>query len=295
MPDTIVQPAPAKVNLALHVTGRRAGGYHLLDTLAVFTELGDVVTVASSDRDSFLIEGRFGDALAADGENLVLRAREMLRGLASARSGPVAIRLRKDLPVASGIGGGSSDAAATLKALRTLWNLDISDAALAEAALHLGADLPMCLAATPLLARGIGEKLTPVDGFPRLDLVLVNPGVSVSTPEIFRALHSRGNPALPALPRHLSGETLTGWLDRARNDLETPARKIAPVISEALDALAENGARISRMSGSGATCFGIHDDAAAAARAAEAIAARHPGWFVAATTTTRELEADAVA
>ena len=279
----LAELAPAKINLALHVTGRRADGYHLLDSLVVFAELGDRITVTASNEDGFHVDGPFASNVPVDGDNLVLRARDALRAAYPAYTTlPVSIALEKYLPVASGIGGGSSDAAATLRALKRLWRIPTDAAALADLALPLGADLPMCLAGRPLFARGIGEKLEKVAHFPALHLVLVNPGIAVETPKVFRALASRDNPALAPLD---SADTVLDWLAATRNDLEPAAMSIEPSIAEVLAALRRTGAAFARMSGSGATCFGIFDSASAASRAAIAISGEHPGWFSAATTT----------
>jgi len=278
--------APAKVNLALHVTGRRDDGYHLLDSLVVFTAFGDRVHAAASGTDRFSITGPYAAGIPDGGDNLVLRARDLLRRLAADQPcGPVDIRLEKNLPVASGVGGGSSDAAATMLALLRLWNLPRAAGRLADETLALGADLPMCLAARPLVARGIGEVLTPVPALPVLPLVLANPGVAVSTPAVFRALGRRDNPPLPVLPPIDGPEAMAAWLDVTRNDLEAPARATAPAIGDVLDALRQTGAAVARMSGSGATCYGLFADMPSARAGANAIAARRPDWFVVATRT----------
>lgn len=292
MAEPTVEHAPAKVNLALHVTGRRADGYHLLETLAVFTAAGDRIAAAPAQADAFSTTGPFAASLDADaGDNLVLRARDLMRGLA-AGAPPVALTLEKHLPVASGIGGGSSDAAATLRALARLWRLSIPRETLAQAAAALGADLPMCLAARTLVARGAGEEIEPVCGLPPLAMVLANPGVAVATPAVFAALQDRANPPLPPRPARQSFAALVEWLAAARNDLEAPALSLAPPIADALAALRANGAALARMSGSGATCFGLFSSAAAAARAAAAIAAHRPSWYVKATRTIEDRQAD---
>ncbi|GLS81730.1 4-diphosphocytidyl-2-C-methyl-D-erythritol kinase [Paracoccus marinus] len=261
------EPAPAKINLALHVTGRRPDGYHLLDSLVVFTELGDRVTVAPGPP-SLRITGPFADDLPVTGDNLCLRA-------ARSVGADAAITLYKALPVASGIGGGSADAAAVLRALGRR-------PAAPEA---LGADVPVCLASVPARMRGLGEIVDPLPGVPALHLVLVNPRVPVSTPEVFRALRRRDNPGLPDLPAGGDAALLVEWLKATRNDLQPPAIGLAPVIADALAALVDAGAALARMSGSGATCFGIFPDAAAALRAAQSIAAVRPGWWIADTRT----------
>jgi len=271
------------------VTGRRADGYHLLDSLAVFTRFGDRLEIEPAERDAFSVSGRYAAGVPLDEGNLVVRAREALRREAGTRQAPpVAIRLEKNLPVASGVGGGSSDAAAALNGLSRLWELGMDDAELARIGLTLGADLPMCLKAKPLIARGIGDDVSLMPGFPALALVLVNPGVAVSTPEVFKALTRRDSEALPPLPRTLDFHGVRNWLAATRNDLEEPARAVQPAIGEALRALEKADAGFVRMSGSGATCFGLFETGNVAKRAAVDIRARHPDWFVAAT---RSMEA----
>lgn len=276
--------AAAKINLALHVTGRRPDGYHLLESLAVFTAHGDRLSVSPAAEDSFSVEGPFAADVPLDGSNLVIAAREKLRALHPDRAHPVSILLEKNLPVASGIGGGSSDAAAALRLLCRQWGIAV-DARISEIALTIGADVPMCLAGRPLVARGIGEALEPVASLPALNLVLVNPGMAVATRDVFARLERRDHAPLPPLPQSLGLESLLDWLRITRNDLEAPAIAAAPAIRGALDMLESEGAAFSRMSGSGATCFGIFTDQGAAERAATAIGGKEPGWFVAATST----------
>lgn len=283
--------APAKINLALHVVGRRADGYHLLDSLAVFTRFGDRIEVAPAETDQLTVTGRYASATPADGANLALKARDALRAhLGAGEAQPASILLEKNLPVASGVGGGSSDAAAVLRGLVDLWEAKIGEADLARIGASLGADLPMCLAGRPLIARGIGDELTMLPDFPALGLVLVNPGVAVSTAEAFAALANRENAPLPPLPARIDFHTLRGWLEATRNDLEEPARKLRPEIGAALAALDHADAGFSRMSGSGATCFGLFETGNVAKRAAVAIRARHPEWFVAATRSLASQE-----
>ncbi|MBX3583745.1 MAG: 4-(cytidine 5'-diphospho)-2-C-methyl-D-erythritol kinase [Rhizobiaceae bacterium] len=280
-----VEFAPAKINLALHVTGRRTDGYHLLDSLAVFTRFGDRIEIEEADEDSFFISGPFADGMPADEANLVIKARDALRAALPHASARVAIKLQKNLPVASGIGGGSSDAAAALRGLAKLWEIDAGNERLAAIGAELGADLPMCIEARPLTARGIGEILSPVAGFPSLGLVLVNPGVAVSTPAVFSALKKRENAPLPPLPSRIDFHSLRTWLEQTRNDLEDAALSIEPSIGMAKRTLEKADAGFVRMSGSGATCFGIFETGNVAKRAAAAIRKRHPDWFVAATRT----------
>lgn len=279
---TVRAHAPAKINLALHVTGRREDGYHLLESLVVFTKFGDEVEISASEADSFRVDGPFAHAVPAGGDNLVLRARDTLSALAKVPAQSAAIRLTKNLPIASGIGGGSSDAAAAMKALNRLWKSGLTLDQLAEIAAPLGADVPMCVLAKPLIARGIGERIEPI-ALPEIPLVLVNPGIPVPTPEVFKALPSATNPPLPALPDQRDLATFFAWLATTRNDLQTPAIARAPIIADALSALELQGAGFARMSGSGATCFGLFQRQADALRAAMAIRAAQPGWFVVAT------------
>jgi 4-diphosphocytidyl-2-C-methyl-D-erythritol kinase len=276
--------AYAKINLALHVTGRRADGYHTIESLAVFTRFGDRVEIELADSDGFSVSGRYASTVPIDDSNLVVKARDALREQAGLQHAPpVAIRLEKNLPVASGVGGGSSDAATVLRGLAEIWRLDLGDAELARVGLSLGADVPMCLAAKPLIARGVGDELSTVPGFPALGLVLVNPGTAVSTAEVFNALSGRDNEGLPPLPRSLDFHSIRNWLEITRNDLEPAARAIQPAIGKALSVLNKAGAGFARMSGSGATCFGLFETGNVAKRAAVDIRSRHPDWFVAAT------------
>ena len=290
MDEQTVVLAPAKLNLALHVTGRRADGYHLIDSLVGFTRFGDRVTISPSTEDRFEMTGPYAAGLPADDGNLVLRALKAMRAEFD-RTDPVSITLEKNLPVASGVGGGSSDAAAVMRGLAALWHLPTDRERLVRVGIGLGADVPMCLAARPLLARGIGDEITPVDGFPHLGIVLVNPGVGVSTAAVFTALASRDSAPLPPLPGHLDFHTLCNWLETTRNDLEVPARTLEPSINGSLSALKKAGAHFVRMSGSGATCFGLFESGNLAKRAASEIRKRKPGWFVAATRNTSQDDA----
>lgn len=282
--------APAKINLALHVTGQRADGYHLIESLVVFTHLGDQVSVELADRDGFALEGPEAGALSSEDAsgNLVVRARDNLRD-AARRSGikaaPVQIRLDKRLPVASGMGGGSADAAATLKTLCRIWGFEPEPEILSAIALSLGADVPMCLSGKPLIARGIGERLDPVElGF-GLDLVIVNPRIGVSTPAVFAKLQRRDNAPLPAPEGLANKNRFVDWLSQTRNDLEPAAMQLVPDIADCLSVLRNAGAQFARMSGSGASCFGLYPSTEAAQDAAEQLRAAKPGWFVEATRT----------
>jgi 4-diphosphocytidyl-2-C-methyl-D-erythritol kinase len=284
-----VEAAPAKINLALHVTGQREDGYHLLDMLVTFTEEGDVVRIRGAAEDSFSISGRFASELLQSdaSNNLVLKARDLLRGHVQ-KSGltpaPVAIHLEKNLPVASGIGGGSADAAAALRGLIRHWQLEIDDKTLNDMALILGADVPMCLASQPLIAKGIGEEITLLPQFPQLSLVLVNPLKGVSTPHIFRLLEDKQNAPLPA-PLEDQGQSWLSMMDALRNDLQPPAVKLLPEIGDMLSMLHSEGADVARMSGSGATCFGFFSDWEKAEAAAASLREQKPGWYVQETRT----------
>jgi 4-diphosphocytidyl-2-C-methyl-D-erythritol kinase len=273
--DPVTEAAPAKVNLCLHITGQRADGYHLLDSLVVFAGFGDRVTAAAKKGLSLQIDGPEGAGLSADGKNLVLRAARAM-GVADAMLG-----LWKALPVASGIGGGSADAAATLRALSRLTGRAMPAA---TEVLALGADVPVCLAGRPARMMGVGEVLAPIPVLPPIWLVLVNPRVAVSTPRVFAALGRKENPVLPTLPEHgwADAPDLAQWLIRhSRNDLEAPARKLLPILDEIqVGLLAQPGCLVARMSGSGATCFGLFA-AETQARDAEAVLqAARPGWWV---------------
>jgi 4-diphosphocytidyl-2-C-methyl-D-erythritol kinase len=275
-PTALTELAPAKVNLALHVTGRRADGYHLLDSLVAFPRIGDRLEAEAAAGLSLTIDGPFARGLGAGADNLVLRAARLLRG----ESGPgAALRLTKSLPVASGIGGGSADAAAALRLLARLWDRPLPSRA---AQAGLGADVPACTRGRAARMRGIGDDLTPL-ALPPFWLLLVNPGVPVATPAVFAALACRDNPPLPEPPGFADAEALAGWLGAQRNDLEAPAAALVPEIRAVLAAIAaQPGCRLARMSGSGATCFGLFVDAAPALAAAEALRAAHAGWWVAA-------------
>ncbi|RBI85733.1 4-(cytidine 5'-diphospho)-2-C-methyl-D-erythritol kinase [Rhodosalinus halophilus] len=260
--------APAKVNLTLHVTGRRPDGYHLLDSLVVFADAADVVRVRPADAPALRVTGPMAAGVPTDSSNLVLRAAALMGVTAE-------IELEKHLPPAGGIGGGSSDAAATLRALSRMTGRPLPREVLA-----LGADVPVCMEPRPMRMRGIGETLSPVDGLPALDAVLVNPGIAVPTPQVFARLDRRANAPMPErFPTFPDAAAFADWLAGQRNDLERPAQTIAPEVGAALAALAQaDGCRLARMSGSGATCFGLFPDSTSAARAARALA--RPGWWV---------------
>ncbi len=281
----IVETARAKINLALHVTGQRDDGYHLIESLAVFADTGDRLTFRPASEACFTLSGPFAGNLSAD--NLALRARDALQQAARSSghaTPPVAIHLEKNLPVAAGLGGGSADAAACLRGLSRLWDLPRPLPDLDGIALKLGADVPMCMVSRPLVASGIGEKITRLNAFPPLALVLVNPGIAVSTPEVFGRLANKQNPSMRA-PRVGTAAALAEALGSLRNDLQAPAESIAPLIADVRKAISATGALLTRMSGSGASCFGLYPDMEKAKEAADSLRATHSTWYVCATMT----------
>jgi len=274
--------APAKINLFLHVGEKRSDGYHPLQSLAVFVHnVGDELVFRPASKLELTITGPHGTQLDAGDDNLVLKAARALHTNRGAE-----IVLTKNLPVASGIGGGSADAAATLRGLKHLWTLDVDDAQLLDIAAGLGSDVPVCLKSEPAWMEGRGEILTPAMPMPDMPIVLVNPRVEVQTGKVFAALTARHGTGI-ALPSGFSdAETLFAYLAQTGNDLEAPARSLAPVIGEMLDALSMmQGARLARMSGSGATCFALFDNSEHARNAMHTLRNTHPAWWVEAGET----------
>lgn len=271
--------APAKINLFLHVTGKRDDGYHLLDSLVVFANVGDTLRIVPADGLSLKLEGPAAGSLQAESNNIVLRAAHALAGWAGIVP-QAAITLIKRLPVSSGIGGGSTDGAATLRGLIKLWNITIGEDELMRLGLTLGADVPVCLRACSTRVTGIGEILEDVPPLPTVWLVLVNPGVAVSTPAVFKRRTGIFSPSAPFGHVPVDVDDLAHMLSHRHNDLMPPAITLAPVIDDVLAALAEcPGCMLARMSGSGATCFGLFPDQAGAEQAAQAIA--RPAWWIA--------------
>jgi 4-diphosphocytidyl-2-C-methyl-D-erythritol kinase len=324
MTDRVARLAPAKVNLALHVTGRRADGYHLLDSIAVFADVGDRVEIEAADTLSLSVTGPFAAHAPGDSSDLAFRAAAAFfehigrkaatdplplvgRGLGEGlqtwalRGGPqpqplptggrgvpaAAIRVEKNIPAGAGLGGGSADAAAVLVGLDRHFGTRLSPDDLKAIGMKLGADVPMCLAGRALRARGIGEDISAIQGWPPLPLVLVWPGVPVSTAAVFKNLTRSDNPPLVDPPRSATVETLASWLSNCRNDLEAPAINIAPQIGEALAALrATESCLLARMSGSGSACFGLYPKPGEARAAAAAIARARLDWWSAATAAS---------
>ena len=287
LPTTTVKVfAPAKINLALHVTGRRADGYHLLDSLVTFAPVGDTLTIEPANRLGLTVDGPEAAGVPADNGNLAMRAATLVAGDTGAH-----LTLTKHLPVASGIGGGSADAAAAFRGMTAFRDAHEIDALIAQdeaefsifamEVASLGADVPMCLLPRPLRARGTGEAISFLS-LPPLPAVLVNPRVPISTAEVFGALESPDNPRMPdPMPDFDTPGEVIDWLHKLRNDLEAPAKQIAPIVSDVLAAIGRTaGCGLARMSGSGATCFGLYEDESAAAAAARSLAAAHPRWWV---------------
>ena len=278
---TLRLAAPSKVNLYLHVTGRRADGYHLLDSLVVFTALSDELELSLADGMSLSVRGAFAENTGPPEDNLVLRAARALAGAAKVDMGMAAV-LTKNIPAAAGLGGGSADAAAALRGLMRLWGIPPDAVDLPAIALELGADIPVCLAARPSFVGGVGEKIEAAPALPAAGLLLVNPGVALATPSVFTGRRGGFLPPGRFDESPASAVALAAMLRERENDLTGAAISLAPVISNVLDALELSpGCHLARMTGSGATCFGLFDDESAAASAAGEI--MRDGWWVEAT------------
>ena len=272
--------APAKVNLYLHATGSRADGYHLLDSLIAFAGIHDTLALSPADDVSLSVEGPFAGDLPANAENLVIKAAVRL-GKVSGITAGAHMRLEKRLPVAAGIGGGSADAAAALRGLARLWDIDGETAGLENLALALGADVPVCLGGYASFVGGIGEEITRAPLLPPAWLVLANPGVSLSTADVFAARRGDFSRPDPFDESPATARMLAELLGTRRNDLTEAAVGLQPVIGDVLTALdALGGCLLARLSGSGATCFGLFAQAGAAAEAAAVLGRDHPNWWV---------------
>lgn len=285
-PPAVHEFAPAKVNLTLRVGPLQADGYHPVDSLAAFADWGDEIAVTEGEGLSLILAGPGGEALQDEPENLVLKAAYALRAAVERPELTATITLTKHLPVASGLGGGSADAAAALRALARFWDLGLPVRALAEIGSVVGSDVPACVYSRPLLMRGRGERISALIAWPELHAVIANPGVPVATKDVFAAYDAgspeRLGPASPAVAG--TPEAALAQLEASRNDLEAPAIGLEPVIGETLAALGGGGAQLVRMSGSGASCFAILESREAAENAAIELSARHPGWTVRAVT-----------
>ena len=287
-PGALIERAPAKINLTLHIVGRRADGWHELESLVVFTRSGDTVSLTPDATLALTIDGPTAAASGDLDDNLVLRAaRALQRRVDGLQVG--AFHLVKRLPVAAGIGGGSSDAAAALRLLARLNALDAGDSRLGAAAAETGADIPVCLAASARMMTGVGEKLGPLLALPPLPALVVNPGVPLETKAVFKRMDlspgwRTSASAHPVLAAGDAPDAIFSALRRGRNDMEDAACVLAPVVSAVLAVLgAAPGCRLARMSGSGATCFGLFTDCRAAGRAKKAIDRAHPDWWVKST------------
>jgi 4-diphosphocytidyl-2-C-methyl-D-erythritol kinase len=283
--------APAKINLYLHVVGRRADGYHLLDSLVAFADIGDWVSARPGESLTLAVGGPEAGAIAGLGDdNLVMRAARLFASQASTKlpgAPPIgaALHLDKHLPAASGIGGGSSDAAAALRALQRLWHHPFGSRALAALAVKLGADVPACLAARPVWVGGIGERIKPAAGLPPAGIVLANLRRALPTAEVFAARRGAFTAGGRFDPMPPDAAGLARVLIARRNDLTEPALALLPDIARVLERLAGlPGALIARMSGSGATCFALFRDRAAALDAGAVLAHAEPLWWSAAGT-----------
>jgi len=274
--------APAKINLTLRIVGRRADGYHELESLVVFADLADRLTLIPGPETSLEVTGPFAAACGATDDNLVLKAvRKFSAGVSGLKAGR--FRLEKNLPVAAGIGGGSSDAAAALRLLARANGIALDYPRLAEAAVAVGADVPVCVEPRARIMRGMGEILSAPLGLPALPALLVNPRVPTETRKVFAAfagMHGNNEP-LGAPPR----DNLLGYLQAHGNDLTVAAIACVPVIGEVLDVIAAlPGAQLARMSGSGSTCFALFGSAEAANNAVERLRLAQPSWWIASAT-----------
>ena len=284
MKDMIDKPsvtwdAPAKLNLYLHVTGRRGDGYHTLDSLVVFTEVGDSLSVRKSDTLSLEIDGPFATALIGqEDDNLVLKAARLLAEAANL-PGLAEISLNKRLPVAAGLGGGSADVAAALKALMTLWDINPKSIDLATIAISLGADVPVCMAAQQSFIGGVGERISPCPVLPQLGLLLINPGIGLATVDAFSAYSKPFSPAARFTTTPSSVAELVDILAQYQNDLTADVVSLCPPVGDILATLESiSSCRLARMTGSGATCFGLFDTISAAERAAASLVRRD--WWI---------------
>ena len=277
--------APAKLNLFLHITGRRHDGYHFLESLIAFAGIYDTLHVTNSPDITLTITGRFGNVLqhTADTNSIIIAAKALAK-LGNVSSG-AAMTLEKELPIASGIGGGSSDAATALRLLSRHWNLSLPDDAMMELSRSLGSDVPCCYRATPAIMHGIGDQITKISALPLLPIVLVNPLKPLSTPLVYKIGVSQFTPSRLGETIPTSIGELLSYLHTTHNDLEAPATRLCPEITEIIAQLkAQDGCTLARMSGSGATCFGIFSSKATAAKAASNLQEIRPAWWIEAST-----------
>jgi 4-diphosphocytidyl-2-C-methyl-D-erythritol kinase len=283
--DVIEAFAPAKINLFLHIGEKRSDGFHNLESLVAFADIGDTLAFSPSADLTLALDGPFAKRLEGEGDNLVLKAAHALAQHTGHSPAGAAIRLTKQLPVASGIGGGSADAAAVLRGLTRLWALDLSWTELRNVAEAIGSDVPVCVESKSSWMDGRGERVASAAALPQMPMLLVNPGVAVSTADVFRALTSRRGTGKVERATPLSRpRELIAFLKKTSNDLQSPAERIAPVIRVVLDELSRMpGVELWRMSGSGATCFALFHDQNSAEMAELALSHTHPDWWVRAT------------
>ena len=284
--------APAKLNLYLHITGKRADGYHLLESLVAFADVADEITIAAAEALSLTIDGEFADAAGAGDGNLVLRSARLLQQKTGVTHG-ASLHLTNNSPVGAGLGGGSADAAAVLRGLNDWWQLNVSNETLQQWASELGADVAMCLASTPALARGIGDELTPIGALPACYALLVHPRIPLLTADVYAAYALLRHPELVSgskreMLKHVQHDgagTLNQWIDwlkNNRNDLQAPAIAVSPLVAEvllALETLMPKPALV-RMTGSGACCFALYANEEEAKRASETLTVEYPFWWV---------------
>lgn len=287
---TVTEIAPAKINLTLHVTGRREDGYHLLESMVVFADVCDVLEFSKAPEFTLSLSGPYGDHLPPGPDNLVLQAAQALAHGMKALPPGAAIDLEKNIPVAAGLGGGSSDAAACIRGLLRFHEMEASDTALSQVAAGVGADVTVCLRPQASLMSGIGQVVEPADALPNTPAVLVNPGVPLPTPAVFDALGLDPGDVFPAeTPPFPDGSfrdvrDLADYLIACRNDLEAPAGRMVREIGDVQDALfACPGCLIARMSGSGPTCFALFENEDEAEAAVLALTVEHPNWWVVST------------
>lgn len=284
MSGEFVEIANAKINLSLKVLGKRSDGYHQLESLVVFASTADKLTCCDADELALAITGPFSQGLSSGDDNLIMKAAR-LYAAALGRDPTVAFTLEKNLPLASGIGGGSADAAAAVRAMMRLWG--DPPGSISELTLQLGADVPVCMHKQPSFMTGVGENIRRVPRLPEVHAILVNPGVEVSTADVFKTLNAGPIEAPPRLPVMSGVETfdrLLGWLEQNSNDLEAPAIELAPVIEDVLKRLRQSaGCKLARMSGSGATCFALFDNPFDATEVAAGLRRAEPTWWVQAT------------
>ena len=277
--------APAKINLYLNIIGQRVNDYHELDSLIAFAAHGDQIEVKKCDHFKLEASGPFSETLPPSNENLVIKAaKELARG--TNYEGGACIKLIENLPVSSGVGGGSADAAATLKALNDLWETNLQNKDLMVMALRLGADVPVCMLSKTARMSGIGDKISKVSGVPNCGILLVNPGIPISTVNVFQLFEGDFSNQVK-IPKIENSEAFFDFLSNQKNDLQDAAIKIAPIIKEVLNILTDDpNCRLARLSGSGGTCFGLYEDEATALFTAESMFGHFPDWWIQPTRLT---------